>query len=358
VGEDIPLHIAAQMVSFDQPVFADPDVVRGAFFSDFSGAFHLTLIGEDGVIVGNETPSNLRSLWLGGSSGPARCPASLATGTVYPLERSAKRLNLLPKQAGTYRIFVTWSPFPASDPTCDEMSRSAGDKELRPLVTVSSEPVTIRITGNSLTEQGVPDTSVYEGWRQHFRVVDTPLGEATALEDLRSQIQWLRLTLTNEQSMDSLKAQMEPGGRLAGWRFATHLELQTFFASFTGSVNGHSTDPGIERALQHLLGGPLNTVKNRDTGWSRRNIYAVVAEVRPARPEEASRHPAVSPGAPPPCAGCGVGYITWLAYIGEDTVDGSIKASVDPGGADWWSVGNQGVMPGSNSAILVVRNAR
>jgi TPR repeat protein len=358
VGEDIPLHIAAQVVSSDQPVFAEPDVRRGAFFSDFSGAFHLTLIGEDGVIVGNEAPSNLRFDGLWGSSGPAICPGSLKIGTVYPLERSAKRLNLLPRRPGTYRVFVTWSPFPASDPICDVAGHSTGGREFRPLVTVSSEPVTIRITGASLAERGVPDIPVYESWRQHFRVVDTTLGEATALEDMRSQLQWLRLTLTNAQTIDSLKAQMESGGRLQGWRFATHAELQMFFANFTGSADGHSTDPGIQRALQHLLGGPLNTVKNRDTGWSRRNTYAVVAEVRPARPEEASRHPAVSPGAPPPCAGCGVGYITWLAYIGEDTVDGSIKASVDPGGADWWSVGNQGVMPGSNSAILVVRDAR
>jgi TPR repeat protein len=358
VGEDIPLHIAAQVVSSDEPVFGEPDVRRGAFFNNFSGSFHLTVIGEDGVIVGNEAPANLRSDGLWGSSGPAVCPASLKIGTVYPLERSAKRLNLLPRQPGTYRVFVTWSPLPASDPTCDGTVHSAGGKELRPLVTVSSEPVTIRITGNAPAERGVPDIPAYEGWRQRFRVVDTPLGEATALEDLQSQIQWLRLTLTNAQTIDSLKAQMESGGRLEGWRFATHTELQTFFANFTGSADGHSTDPGIERALQHLLGGPLDTVTNRDTGWSRRHTAAVVNEVRPARPEETPRRPAVSPGTPPPCAGCGVGYKTWLAYIGEDTVDGSIKASVDPGGALWWSVSNQGVMPGANSAILVVRNAR
>lgn len=349
VGEDIPLHIGAQVVSSDRPVYAHPDVMTNSL--SFAGAFHLTILGEDGVRTGNEEPANLEERWLR-IGGPVFCPSPLVTGHVYALERSAKRLGLLPRQPGTYRMFVTWSPFPASDPPCNELSRVAAGKTFQPFDTVSSAPLTIQITGKPIVESGVPDVPVYKGWKEHFRVVDTPLGEATALEDLRSHLQWLRLTQDKEQSIDSLRRQMAPQGRLAGWRFATRSELLTLFANFTGSADGQSADPGIERALQHLLGGPFDTPRNLDTGWSRRATHAVVAEVRPAKPEETPAHPAVAP----PCAGCGAGFMTWLAYIGEDTSGGNINATVDPGG-EGWSVSNQGVMPGLDSAILLVRNS-
>lgn len=379
IGEDIPLHIAAEVVSFDRPVYGEPDVRRGAFFNEFSASFHLTIIGEDGVLVGNEEPANL-SWPLGGSSGPSKCPSPLEPHKVYSLERSAKRLRLFPKDPGRYRMFVTWSPFPASDPPCADMRNDSPikpdapvtiKKPIRPFVTVKSMPLTIEITGEPLPERGgpdlgfykgygadlsVPDFPVYVGWRDHFRVADTPLGEATALEDLQSHLQWLRLTLTKEQTIESLRAQMEPDGRLAGWRFATQKEVLTLFANFTGSADGRSSDPGIERALQHLLGGPLDTSRNLETGWSRRDNLAVIAEMRPAKPEETPRNPAVVPGAPPPCAGCGSGFVTSTAYMGEDTIDGRIDASVNPVERGWY-MDNQGVFWGSHSAILVVRNA-
>jgi hypothetical protein len=354
IGEDIPLHIAAQVVSTEQRVYGEPDTMRGAFFTDFSGALHLTLIGEDGVITGNEDGDNLRVGFLGGSSGPPTCPSPLEPGKVYPLERSAELQRLLLKQPGKYRVFVTWSPYPASDPPCSGLDNGTGEKRFRPFVTVASAPLVIEITGKSIAERGVPDIPVYTGWKAQFRVVDTPLGEATALEDMRSHLQWLRLTLTKRQSKDSLQKQMAPGERLGGWRFATQSEVLTFFANFTGSADGHSADPGIERALQHLLGGPLDSSRNPDTGWSRRDTAAVIAETRPARPEETPRNPVVTPGAPAPCSGCGVGFVTWAAYIREDTIDGHIDASVDPH-TKGWSVSDQGLFGGSTSAILLVR---
>jgi TPR repeat protein len=356
IGEDIPLHIAAQVVASERPVYAEPDAMRGAFFADFSGAFHLTFIGEDGVIAGNEDGDNLRFRSLGGSSGPAVCPSPLEVGKVYPLERSAKLQRLLPNQPGKYRMFVTWSPYPASDPPCSQLGKGTGETRFRPFVTVESAPLVIQITGKSIAEPGVPDIPIYTGWKAQFRVVDTPLGEATALEDMRSHLQWLRLTLTKLQSKDSLQRQMAPGERLAGWRFATQSEVQTFFANFTGADDGRSSDPGIERALQHLLGGPLNSSRNPDTGWSRRDTEAVIAETRLARPEETPQSPAVAPGSPAPCSGCGVGFITWTAYIREDTIDGHMDASIDPGAKGWY-VSDQGVFWGLNSATLVVREA-
>jgi Histidine kinase-like ATPase domain len=77
---------------------------------------------------------------------------------------------------------------------------------------------------------------------------------------------------------------------------------------------------------------------------------------RPARPEETPQSPAVTRGSPAPCSGCGVGFITWTAYIHEDTIDGHMDASIDPG-AKGWSVSDQGVFWGLNSATLVVREA-
>ena len=76
---------------------------------------------------------------------------------------------------------------------------------------------------------------------------------------------------------------MAAGGRFAGWRFATVAELRLFFANFTGSPLGHSTDPSIERTLQRLLGGPLNEVSNRETGWYRRDSPGFAGD--PASPD-------------------------------------------------------------------------
>ncbi len=76
VGEDIPLRIAAKVVSAKRPLCGEPDRLTGAFFIkwDFSPAFHLTLNDEVGLIVGNNGPSNLRFV-IDGSSGPLVCPA-------------------------------------------------------------------------------------------------------------------------------------------------------------------------------------------------------------------------------------------------------------------------------------------
>jgi hypothetical protein len=84
VGEDIPLRIAAQVVSGKGPVYGEPDRLTGAFFIkwDFSPVFHLTLNDEAGLIVGNNGPSNLRFV-IDWSSGPLVCPpAPLEVGHV------------------------------------------------------------------------------------------------------------------------------------------------------------------------------------------------------------------------------------------------------------------------------------
>ena len=62
---------------------------------------------------------------------------------------------------------------------------------------------------------------------------------------------------------------VQPDGEFEGWRLATVDELRRFFADFTGTVDGHSSDPRIERKLQRLLGGPLDEAANVSTGWHR-----------------------------------------------------------------------------------------
>jgi hypothetical protein len=122
----------------------------GAFFLpwDFSRGFHLTITDEHGLIVGNNDPSNLIFV-VSGSSGPGICPIPLEPGHVYSLEISAnKKQKLLPTQPGTYRLTVTWSPYPASDPPCDKSKATPDSQEFHSFVTVSSTPVTIHVIGN------------------------------------------------------------------------------------------------------------------------------------------------------------------------------------------------------------------
>lgn len=150
VGETILVNIKAQIVSAEHPVYDIPDRPTGAFFikklAFFARAFHLTIIDEKGLIVGNNEPSNLQFITGSGSSGPLMCPVPLEVGRVYELGRPVERL--LPTLPGTYRLMVTWSPYPASDPPCDSLRATSDSLEPRSFVTVSSVPITIHITGN------------------------------------------------------------------------------------------------------------------------------------------------------------------------------------------------------------------
>jgi hypothetical protein len=150
VGEEIPLHIAAQVLSAKRPVYAVPDVPWGTFVVkwDFSRAFHLTIIDEHGLIIGNKYPSNIPFV-IEGSSGPLLCPTPLEVGHVYALELSANRKQkTIPTQPGTYRLIVSWSPYAASEPGCDNSSGTSRSEEPQPFVTVSSVPITIHVIAN------------------------------------------------------------------------------------------------------------------------------------------------------------------------------------------------------------------
>ena len=150
LGEGIPLHIAAEVVSATHPAFGAPDALEGAFRKGetFSRSFHLTVTDQHGAVVGNSDRSNLYLIWSG-SSGPDVCPEPLEVGRVYPLEQTASRRQaLLPMKPGIYHFSVTWSPYPAADPPCSKSGRAVDPKELQPFVTVSSPSFTIKIIPN------------------------------------------------------------------------------------------------------------------------------------------------------------------------------------------------------------------
>ncbi len=156
LGEDIPLHIAAQVLSGTRPVYSEPDTRRLGFDRPFPEAFHLTITDASGNTVGDSRTPNL---WLepGSSGGPIVCPKPIEPAKVLPLEASAKRLNLLPREPGTYRLLVSWSPYLQSDPACsaeihiDPNLQSADQlppppPTPKPFTTVTSAPVLIEIT--------------------------------------------------------------------------------------------------------------------------------------------------------------------------------------------------------------------
>jgi len=74
-GEDIPLHVAAEVLSSVNPVYTERFRRRAAFFADFARAFHLSIRNENGPLPGSERSGNLSyPLHGGGSSGPLVCP--------------------------------------------------------------------------------------------------------------------------------------------------------------------------------------------------------------------------------------------------------------------------------------------
>jgi hypothetical protein len=359
LGEDVPLHIAAEVLSAAKPVYAARFGPRAAFFSDFTAAFRLTISDEDGPLPGSERPDNLSYGLFGGSSGPVICPGPITQGKVIPLERSLKHLGLLPTRPGTYKVVVSWSPYTTQYSSCDDVPRfdAAAPRE-QPFVTVTSAPLTIHITGEPASAGGISELHEYTAWKSHFALSDTSFGKQTALLDQATHLEWLRVSLSAGLSEEAVRKAMEPGGRFEGWRFGTIAEVGTFFAHFTGSPDGRSTDPAIERKLQRLLGGPLDTMSNDQTGWSRKSTPARIAGLTPATHEQTPQHPATPAGASPPCPTCGVGFIFHAASIYEDTSYGHtqigvIDAHVDPDGGSGWTIGDG--TGGSNSGIFLVR---
>lgn len=265
LGEDIAAHIAAQVVDASEPVFGEPFLSGGAFFLSIAGGFHLSIRDADGPLENSDRRANLYG-FVGGSSGPSACPPPLEVGKVIPLERSLREFGLLPTRPGAYQLSVRWSPYHSRFSTCP--NRRSEQPE-QPFVTVTSNTVTITVVGRSIPT-ALPPFPEYTVWKMHFRLVDTAFGPRTAMLDLATGLEWLRPTFTSDSNVpvteQSLAARLAQEKNFAGWRFATRDEVRSYFAHFTGSRDGTSQDPAIERKLLRLLGGTIAGTPN-EGGW-------------------------------------------------------------------------------------------
>lgn len=98
-----------------------------------------------------------------------------------------------------------------------------------------------------------------------FTVVNTSFGTGTALLDNATNLEWLDLTVTSNQSYDSVEANLGTEGVYAGWSYATPQQLAQFFTDFDGGV----VDNTLALELMNDLGGPLGTFYNPDNGFTR-----------------------------------------------------------------------------------------
>ncbi len=333
LGEDIVAHIAAQVVGAKEPVYGQPYLAGGAFFHTIARSFHFSIRDEDGPLENSDHRANLYAPG-GGSSGPTTCTPSLEVGKVIPLDRSLRDYGLLPTRPGTYQLSVTWSPYHSRYSTCPS---GLPDKPEQPFVTVTSNEVTITVVGDP-PPTALPKFPEYTAWKKRFRLVDTAFGAQTALLDRATGLEWLRPVLTTDSNVpvseEGLTARIAQEKEFAGWRFATRDEVRRFLAHFTGSADGSSQDPAIERKLLRLLGGTLEDTPDRQTGWIDSRITVRIAGLTPA-PADLS-----ASGSPLTCSSCGPGFWAHYAFIREGVKDGQITVTIDPD-KQWKVMGKQ-----------------
>jgi hypothetical protein len=105
-----------------------------------------------------------------------------------------------------------------------------------------------------------------------FVKVNTSFGANTALEDTATGITWLDLTLTNNQSFDSVQANLGAGGKFSGWQYATPEQLATFFNDYDQGVVSNV----LALQLMNDLGGPLQTVYDPQSGFYRQSSIGLL----------------------------------------------------------------------------------
>jgi hypothetical protein len=334
LGEDIALHIAAEVLSAEKPVYGEPFRRRGAFFGTIASSFHLSIMDENGPLPGTERRANLYVPGFG-SSGPAVCPGPLPVGKVIPSDKSLKALGLLPRRPGTYQLMVAWSPYRTNLSSCDSVSNNNAVQLEKPFVTAKSQTLTIHVVGiRPVTD--VPEFPEYTAWKSAFDLTETSFGEKTALFDQATGLAWLHPNLTANLPEEEVRKRMEVGGEFEGWRFAIASEVKNFLADFTSSPNGETTNPAIVRKLIRLLGGDAETgIRNNETAWSRIEISAHIAGLMPAACKGTPSDTAHPPGSPVPGSTCNTGFVFHYAYIGEDREHGQVSATVKPYEKGW-----------------------
>lgn len=316
LGEDIPLHIAAEVLSAANPLFGEPYLRRAESYDASAGSFHLAITSTSGPQPGADLPANLYRR-MGPPEGPANCPDPLPLNSALPLERSLKLYDLLPNVPGTYQLVVQWTPYLSHASSCDH----ASPQDSEPYATAVSNPVVIRIAGVPSPVEEVDSLPEYTAWKSGFVLTDTPYGKHTGLLDQATHLEWLRLSATANKRQETLSRMMAPKRPLDGWRFATLEEVSTMFADFTGTIDGRSQDPAVERKLQDLFGGPLSTPKGAGPGWKRKISNGQIAGFE--APNDWNR----SAAAPR--------FLYHYAEISETEQDGQVTATVNPHLTGW-----------------------
>jgi hypothetical protein len=95
--------------------------------------------------------------------------------------------------------------------------------------------------------------------------VDSPLGQATAVLDTSTGLEWLKVSATAGATPDQIFAQIAPGGLLEGYRYATVNELTCgLFAPQLGRdgcvYTGSTTDVGPVLTFMERFGKSFDRV--------------------------------------------------------------------------------------------------
>jgi hypothetical protein len=277
IGEDVAVHIAVENVSATVPVFGEPFVAQPAFGHNPLIGLRVDVLDSDGPL--RVVPPRFAANATVG--GPPLCPSALPRGNSLTAEKTLKNLGLLPGKQGEYKIVVRWTAYTSKGASCSTLPSDTGpevidESELRrPYATVTSAPVYIHVANNDRQTGSPPETiPEYTAWKRDFALVETSFGEKTALLDKSTCLEWLHLNFTANRSYERMMKETQPGGEFERWQIANVAQVRTFFARFTGTPDGSSADPAIERKLQRLLGGPIDEAFDEPTHWHRNSIYA------------------------------------------------------------------------------------
>jgi hypothetical protein len=207
LGEDIPLHFAAEVLSAEQPVYLQRFMSTTRTVR-LGQVLQLHILDEDGPLPGTDRPAYLNWFGTGNTRNPyiqiPACPTAIPPDKVLSLDTSLQGLLLLPNRPGTYKLYVSWSPYTSQYSSCDKVQPDPGASPEKPFVTVTSAPLMIHITGTP-PPRDFPEFPEYTAWKSQFSVTDTSFGEQTALFDEVTRLEWLRVTLTRGYSEESLR---------------------------------------------------------------------------------------------------------------------------------------------------------
>jgi len=260
LGEDVSLHLAVQNFAADVPVYgAGPEMCNEIVNVEVRDR-------TDGLLV-------KRSGWGAPCwwSGPVLRPglAHYPLGQIVTQERTLRGDSWLPDYPGNFTVSATWAVYDCQ--LCNM-------HDTRPYAVAHSAPRAFQIIDSAHPNSAppLPDGILSPDLASRFEQVDTTLGKKSALKDKATGLKWLHLDITAGMSYNQVKAELAPGGRFAGWRYATFAELTEFFSHFDGAANGYSTDPKLEAQLQRNVGGPLAHPSNPGTGWRRSSSMALL----------------------------------------------------------------------------------